>query len=374
MAKVIMTDVQRVRSLRRQSRPLRELTMKSTSVSLPHPTSLAGSGLAARFGDFVALMKPRVMLLAVFTAFVGFMIAPSHPDPLHASIAIVAIAAGGGAAGVLNMWYEADIDAVMTRTAMRPIPRGRISRVEAFLFGAALACGAVAVLGFALNIVAAALLAFAIIFYVVVYTMWLKRRTPQNIVVGGAAGALPPVIGWAAATGSIGLEALVLFLIIFMWTPPHFWALALNRSDEYARAGIPMLPVVAGRVETTQQILIYSALLVPISLLPCVLGFAGPTHAAAVVVCGTILIGLTLQLRLSRKSDERLAQRVFAFTIVYLFVLFAALLIGGSIDREARMLSGAGDWDNRGLVQASLPPILARATCRSSFVVKADEA
>jgi protoheme IX farnesyltransferase len=348
--------------------------MKSTAFSLPHLTSLAGSGLAARFGDFVALMKPRVMLLAVFTALVGFMIAPGHPDPLHASIAILAIAAGGGAAGVLNMWYEADIDAVMTRTAMRPIPRGRISRVEALLFGAALACGAVAVLGFALNVVAAALLAFAIIFYVVVYTMWLKRRTPQNIVVGGAAGALPPVIGWTAATGSIGLEALVLFLIVFMWTPPHFWALALNRSDEYARAGIPMLPVVAGRAETTRQILIYSALLVPVSFLPCVLGFAGPTYAAVVVACGTILVGLTLQLRLSRTTDGRLAQRVFAFSIVYLFALFAALLIGSSIDREAQMFSSSGAWANCGSIKAPLSPILARAWPRPSPPVKADEA
>ena len=265
--------------------------MKTTAVSLPRLTLPSSSGLTARLGDFVTLMKPRVMLLAVFTALVGLMIAPGHLDPLHAAIAIMAIAAGGGAAGVLNMWYEADIDAAMTRTAKRPIPRGKISRAEALLFGTALAGGAVATLGFALNIVAAALLAFAIVFYVVVYTMWLKRRTPQNIVIGGAAGALPPVIGWAAATGSVGLESLVLFLIIFLWTPPHFWALALNRSDEYARAGIPMLPVVAGRAATTRQILIYSALLVPISLLPWVLGFAGPTYAAAVVVCGTIFIG-----------------------------------------------------------------------------------
>jgi protoheme IX farnesyltransferase len=225
--------------------------MKTTAVSLPRLTLPSSSGLTARLGDFVTLMKPRVMLLAVFTALVGLMIAPGHLDPLHAAIAIMAIAAGGGAAGVLNMWYEADIDAAMTRTAKRPIPRGKISRAEALLFGTALAGGAVAALGFALNIVAAALLTFAIVFYVVVYTMLLKRRTPQNIVIGGAAGALPPVIGWAAATGSVGLESLVLFLIIFLWTPPHFWALALNRSHEYARAGIPMLPVVAGRAATT---------------------------------------------------------------------------------------------------------------------------
>jgi heme o synthase len=347
--------------------------MKTSAISLPRLTLPTPSGLTARLGDFVTLMKPRVMLLAVFTALVGLMVAPGHLDPLHASVAIAAIAAGGGAAGVLNMWYEADIDAVMTRTAMRPIPRGKISRAEALAFGAALAGGSVSVLGSALNVMAAALLAFAIFFYVVVYTMWLKRRTPQNIVIGGAAGALPPVIGWAATTGSVGLEPLILFLIIFLWTPPHFWALALNRSDEYARAEIPLLPVVAGRAATTRQILIYSALLVPISLLPCVLGFAGPTYAAAVVICGTILIALTLQLRLSGATDRRRAQRVFAFSIVYLFALFAALLAGGNIDQKTQMLSGRGAWVSCGMVQTALPPHPARAGCPSSSLVNADE-
>ena len=346
--------------------------MKTTAVSLPRLTLPSSFGLTARLGDFVTLMKPRVMLLAVFTALVGLMIAPGHLDPLHAAIAIMAIAAGGGAAGVLNMWYEADIDAAMTRTAKRPIPRGKISRAEALLFGTALAGGAVATLGFALNIVAAALLAFAIVFYVVVYTMWLKRRTPQNIVIGGAAGALPPVIGWAAATGSVGLESLVLFLIIFLWTPPHFSALALNRSDEYARAGIPMLPVIAGRAATTRQILIYSALLVPISLLPWVLGFAGSTYAAAVVVCGTIFIGFAVQLRLSRATETRAAQRVFAFSIIYLFVLFAALLTGGSIDRGAQALSAPGAWAKRELAQTKSPSRLGHATRPSSSLVKTD--
>ena len=213
-------------------------------------------------------------------------------DPLLGSIAILAIAAGAGAAGVLNMWYDADIDAVMTRTAGRPIPRGKISRAEALAFGLVLACVAVAVLALALNVKAAALLAFTIFFYVVVYTVWLKRQTPQNIVIGGAAGALPPVIGWAAATGDIGLEPLVLFLIIFLWTPPHFWALSLNRADEYARAGIPMLPVVAGRAATTRQILIYSVLLVPVSLLPWALGFAGAIYGATAAVCGAIFLAL----------------------------------------------------------------------------------
>jgi heme o synthase len=347
--------------------------MKTTAISLPRPTLPSPSSLTARLGDFVTLMKPRVMLLAVFTALVGLMIAPGHLDPLHASIAIAAIAAGGGAAGVLNMWYEADIDSVMARTAMRPIPRGKISRAEALLFGTALAGGSVAVLGSALNVMAAALLAFAIFFYVVVYTMWLKRRTPQNIVIGGAAGALPPVIGWAATTGSVGLEPLILFLIIFLWTPPHFWALALNRSDEYARAGIPMLPVVAGRAATTGQILIYTALLVPISLLPSVLGFAGPSYAAATVICGTIFVALTLQLRLSGATDRRIAHRVFAFSIVYLFVIFAALLAGRKIDQETLMLSGRGACASRGMVQTALSPHLALAGCPSSSLVNTDE-
>ncbi len=288
---------------------------------------------AARLPDFVALMKPRVMSLAVFTAFVGLTIAPGHLDPLLGSVAILAIAAGAGAAGVLNMWWDADIDALMARTARRPIPRGEISRAEAFVFGLILACSAVAILAPALNIKAAALLAFAIFFYVLVYTMWLKRRTPQNIVIGGTAGALPPVIGWAAATGSIGLEPVILFLIVLLWTPPHFWALSVNRADEYPRAGIPMLPVVAGMTATTRQILIYSFLLLPISMLPCALGFAGPLFGTAAAICGAILVALAFQLNRSKGTDRRAAQRLFAFSILYLFVLFAALLLSNLSNR-----------------------------------------
>src|SRR6516165_1591067 len=294
---------------------------------------------AARLPGFVALMKPRVMSLAVFTAFVGLAIAPGHLDPLLAFVAIGTIAAGAGAAGVLNMWCDADIDAVMARTARRPIPRGEISRAEALVFGLILSCSAVAILAVALNSKAAALLAFAIFFYVVVYTMWLKRQTPQNIVIGGAAGALPPVIGWAAATGVIGLEPLILFLIIFLWTPPHFWALALNRGDEYARAGVPMLPVVAGRAATTRQILIYSALLAPISVLPCLVGFAGPVYGATAVVCGGIFVALAFQLHRSSKVDRKAAHRLFAFSIAYLFLLFAALLIGSVGNRGSSIPS-----------------------------------
>jgi heme o synthase len=280
----------------------------------------------SRLPDFVTLMKPRVMSLSVFTALVGLITAPGHLDLFLGSIAILAIAAGAGAAGVLNMWYDADIDAVMTRTATRPIPRGRVSRVEALFFGLALAFGAVVVLGLALNVTAAVLLAFTIFFYVVVYTAWLKRHTPQNIVIGGAAGALPPVIGWAAAVGEIGLEPIILFLIVFLWTPPHFWALSLNRADEYARAGVPMLPVVAGRTATTRRILIYSVLLLPISLLPWALGFAGPIYGATAIICGAILVVLAFQLCRSSEADRKGAHRLFVFSIVYLFVLFAALL------------------------------------------------
>jgi protoheme IX farnesyltransferase len=293
----------------------------------------------ARLHDFVTLMKPRVMLLAVFTALVGLMIAPVQLDPLSGTVAILAIATGAGAAGVLNMWYDADIDAMMARTAMRPIPRGTISRVEALVFGLVLACSALAVLGLAVNVEAAALLAFTIFFYAVVYTIWLKRYTPQNIVIGGAAGALPPMIGWAAATGEIGLEPFILFLIVFLWTPPHFWALSLNRMDEYAHARVPMLPVIAGRAETTRQILIYSLLLVPISILPWALGFAGTIYGVAAAICGAVFIVLALQLGRSSDADRRAPHRLFAFSILYLFVLFAALLAGHGSNRWSWALS-----------------------------------
>jgi len=228
----------------------------------------------------------------------------------------------------------------MARTAGRPIPRGLVSRREALAFGLILASGAVAVLALAINLTAAALLAFTIFFYVVVYTMWLKRSTPQNIVIGGAAGALPPMIGWAAASGEIALAPFVLFLIVFLWTPPHFWALSLNRAEEYARAGVPMLPVVAGRAETTRQILIYTILLFPVSLLPWALGFAGAIYGAAAAVGGAIFIALALQLARSKAFYRRPAHRLFAFSILYLFVLFAALLAGTGGERWSLTTSG----------------------------------
>src|SRR5438046_9910684 len=237
--------------------------------------SILVRGSYANIGDYVALMKPRVMSLVVFTALVGLMVAPGDIDPFAAVVAVFCIAAGAGAAGALNMWYDADIDALMPRTAMRPIPSGRVSRSEALVFGLLLGACAVLSLGTFLNMAAAALLAFTIFFYVVVYTMWLKRRTPQNIVIGGAAGALPPVIGRVAATGSFAVEPVLLFAIIFFWTPPHFWALSLYRTEDYARAGIPMLPVVAGALETRRQILLYTLLLAPLGVAPWLLGYAG---------------------------------------------------------------------------------------------------
>jgi heme o synthase len=297
-----------------------------------------------RVSDLVALTKPRVMMLAVFTALVGLSCAPARLDTLATLVAVLAIAAGAGAAGALNMWYDADIDAVMARTAMRPIPRGTVSKNEALLLGLVLGAAAVAALALATNLAAAALLAGTILFYVVVYTAWLKRVTRQNIVIGGAAGALPPVIGWAAATGEIGLEPLTLFLIIFLWTPPHFWALALNRSDDYARAGVPMLPVVAGKAATTRQILIYSGLLVLASELPWVLGFAGAIYGVIVAVCGAFFLMLAFQLDRSIGADRRTAHRLFVFSISYLFVLFAALLADHSGGSYSSMRSSHDAW------------------------------
>jgi heme o synthase len=280
-----------------------------------------------RVSDFVALAKPRVMMLAVFTALVGLSRAPVRLDPLTTLVVVLAIAAGAAASGVLNMWYDADIDAIMSRTAMRPIPRGKVSRSEALILGLVLGGLAVVVLALATNLTAAALLAGTILFYVVVYTTWLKRTTRRNIVIGGAAGALPPVIGWVAATGDVALEPLTLFLIILLWTPPHFWTLALNRTDDYARAGVPMLPVVAGRTATTRQILIYSGLLVLASELPWAMGFARTMTGAITAICGALFFLLALRLNRSSGTDRRSAQRLFVFSIFYLFVLFATLLI-----------------------------------------------
>jgi len=283
---------------------------------------------AAEVADFVALMKPRVMSLVVFTAFVGLLLAPGHLHPVLGFAALLCIAVGAGAAGALNMWYDADIDAVMTRTARRPIPAGRVLPGEALGFGATLAAGSVVMLGLAANWFAAGLLAFNIFFYTVIYTVWLKRSTPQNIVIGGAAGAFPPMIGWAAVTGGVALESVLLFLIIFLWTPPHFWALSLLRSGEYARAGIPMLPVVAGRAETKRQILLYTGVLVPVSLAPWLLGYAGLLYGIVAVAAGVFLALLAYRVWAAPEGRpaDLAARRLFGFSILYLFALFAGLL------------------------------------------------
>jgi protoheme IX farnesyltransferase len=285
----------------------------------------------AGVGDYIELMKPRVMSLVVFTALVGLLIAPGHIHPVIGLTALICIAVGAGAAGALNMWYDADIDARMARTAARPIPAGRLARGEALAFGLTLAGFSVAVLGLLVNVLAALLLAATIAFYVVVYTMWLKRTTPHNIVIGGAAGALPPMIGWAAATGTLATEPILLFLIIFFWTPPHFWALALYRAEDYARAGVPMLPVVAGDRETRRQILLYTLLLAPLGTMPWLLGYAGPIYGVAALATGAVMIALALRVRAEARSqaaNRHLASKqMFAFSILYLFLLFAMLLV-----------------------------------------------
>jgi len=279
-------------------------------------------------GDFVVLMKPRVMSLVLLTAVTGMVAAPGSIHPVLALIALLAIACGAGASGALNMWYDADIDARMARTAARPIPRGLLTREEALSFGAVLSVFSVLTLGVLVNWTAGALLALTIAYYLFVYTMWLKRRTPQNIVIGGAAGAFPPMIGWAAVTGSVSIESVLMFLIIFMWTPPHFWALALYRSRDYERVGVPMLPVVAGPEETRRQIWLYSIALVPLAVLPAVIGLAGPVYAAVAVVSGAAFLYLAWRVRKVTEGREadRVARQLFGFSILYLFLLFAVML------------------------------------------------
>jgi protoheme IX farnesyltransferase len=291
------------------------------------PTIAADAG-GADVEDFAALLKPRVMSLVVFTALVGMVTARGDLNPVLAVIALLSIAVGAGAAGALNMWYEAGIDGLMRRTRTRPIPSGRLSRSDAFTFAIVLTCFSIAILGLAANWLAAALLTFTIFFYVVVYTVWLKPRTAQNIVIGGAAGALPPVVGWAAMTGGVSLEPGLYFLIIFMWTPPHFWALALFTRDDYERAGIPMMPNIAGDLSTRRQILIYSVLLTLVGVSPWMLGYAGPAFGAAAA-----LLGLEFMRRayvLGRRGDadnHRAAKKLFGFSIVYLFGLFGVRLV-----------------------------------------------
>jgi len=282
-------------------------------------------GGGAAVGDYVQILKPRVMSLVVFTGFVGLVVAPGHLHPVLAAIAVLCIAVGAGASGAINMWYDRDIDAVMRRTAQRPLPAGRMEPGEALGFGVVLAVGSVVVMGLAVNWAAAALLGLTIAFYVFVYTIWLKRKTPQNIVIGGAAGAFPPVVGWAAVTGDIGWGALALFAIIFFWTPPHFWALSLYSSKEYAAAGVPMLPVVAGSRETKKQMLLYTVVLWPVGLAPWLLGMAGPIYAGGVAALSLAFTATAI--RVWHDESDRSARRMFAFSLLYLFLIFALLLV-----------------------------------------------
>ena len=287
------------------------------------------AGNLASPSDYLALLKPRVMSLVVFTALVGMVMAPGGIHPVLGFTALLCIAIGAGASGALNMWYDADIDRIMKRTQSRPIPMGKITEGEALAFGLTLACFSVALLGLFVNVVAGALLAFTIFFYAVIYSMWLKRSTQQNIVIGGAAGAFPPIVGWAAVTGSVSYESIVLFLIIFMWTPPHFWALAMFKSDDYKRAGIPMMPVVSGMAETRKQILIYSILLAPIGVLPAILGFASFAYGVAASALGVGFVILAIRVYRMGDDDKVMlpAKRLFGFSILYLFLLFAMLLV-----------------------------------------------
>jgi protoheme IX farnesyltransferase len=299
------------------------------SVVEHHGLDLSPRISEAEVGDYIALLKPRVMSLVIFTALVGLVIAPGHFHPVLAFTSLLCIAVGAGASGALNMWYESDVDALMTRTANRPIPRGRVTRPEALAFALTLAFFSVMTLGILVNWLAGGLLAFTIAFYVVIYTMVLKRWTAQNIVIGGAAGALPPVVAWAAATGSLSIEPLLLFLIIFFWTPPHFWALALFRSDDYARAGIPMLPVVAGPDVTRLQILLYTLVLVAVAVSPWPLGYFDAVYGVTSLVLGAGMLALALEVYRHREGSRalRATRRLFAFSILYLFGLFATLLL-----------------------------------------------
>lgn len=279
-------------------------------------------------GDYFELMKPRVMRLVVFTALVGLLLAPGAVDPIIGSISVLCIAIGAGASGALNMWYDADIDRVMTRTAARPIPDGRVTAEQALSFGMVLSVFSVLTLGLLVNWVAGFLLAFTIFFYAVVYTMWLKRSTPQNIVIGGAAGAFPPMIGWACVTGTVSVESIVLFAIIFIWTPPHFWALALFKQADYESVSVPMMPNVAGEKSTRNQMLAYAFVLAPVGVLPWMLGFASPFFGVISAMLGAGFVFLTYRVWANAGTDETLKaeKRLFAFSIFYLFAVFAVLL------------------------------------------------
>ena len=302
----------------------RSLNANGVSTAAPLPRDTAVS-------DFIALLKPRVMSLVVFTGLAGILVAPGEIHPVVAVIAILCIALATGASGAVNMWYERDLDAQMERTKNRPLPGGRMEAETALAFGVLLAGGSVMVMALGVNYVAAAILALAIGFYVFVYTIWLKRRTPQNIVIGGAAGAFPPMIGWAAVTGDVSLGGIALFSLIFMWTPPHFWALALYKCDDYEKAGVPMLPVVSGVLETKKQILLYTVLLLPVSLVPCLIGVASVTWGALAILMGVFFVALAFKVLLDK--TDRAPRMMFHFSLLYLSVLFAALIFDSLISR-----------------------------------------
>ncbi|MBP7650838.1 MAG: heme o synthase [Phenylobacterium sp.] len=314
-------------------------------------SALPTSRAPARWQDFLQLLKPRVMSLVVFTAITGMVCAEAPINPILGAIAVLCIAVGAGASASLNMWFDADIDAKMRRTRGRPVPAGRVQGADALALGVVLSMFSIMLLGMTVNWLAAGLLAFTIVFYAVVYTMWLKRSTPQNIVIGGLAGALPPVIGWAAATGTVPLNAWLLCAIIFMWTPPHFWALSLYTSEDYEKAGVPMMPVVAGAKSTRKQILIYSLLFTPLCLVPAFTGLGGMTYLAVAAGGGVIFLVLAWRVFKSRAGDAadprqddglydvkaaaKDARNLFAFSILYLTLLFATLLAEHLLDLPA---------------------------------------
>jgi heme o synthase len=304
---------------------MEQVRRNALDISLESETAADMIGAGARVGDFWALLKPRVMSLVVFSGFAGLYVAPGHIHPLIGAVAVLCIAVAAGASGAMNMWYDRDIDSIMSRTCGRPIPKGYVAPEQALAFGLTLAGFAVMVMGLAVNLVAAALLAFTIFFYVVIYTIWLKRRTPQNIVIGGASGAFPPMIGWAAVTGSIDWASIALFLLIFMWTPPHFWALALWRNPDYTKAGVPMMPVVAGMDSTKRQMLLYTLTLPLIALAPVYLGVAGWIYGAVSILLNAGFIYHAW--RVLRSDDMIWPKRMFAFSLLYLFLHFAVLMI-----------------------------------------------
>jgi protoheme IX farnesyltransferase len=295
--------------------------MTAADATLPLPT---------HWRDFFALTKPRVMSLVIFTGLCGLLAAPGHIHPVLGFTAILCIAIGAGGAAALNQWWEADLDAGMKRTAARPLPAGRMDKTSARDFGVGLSAGSVVLMGVAIGWLAAAILALSIVYYAVLYTIWLKPRTPQNIVIGGGAGAFPPLIGWVAVTGDITAMPVILFAIIFFWTPPHFWALALFVQTDYAKVGIPMMPVVAGEKSTRRQILVYAVLLLPLSALPWFIGGAGPIYGVAALALSAVFLALSVRVGLRRSAPEgdtmKPEKQLFAYSVLYLFALFAALV------------------------------------------------